>query len=58
MDCGFVHLSTSVPPGRADGRSSAHRGRSGICGNSYWRTLDPNAAALLVEFGAEDSNSP
>jgi D-lactate dehydrogenase len=21
---------------------------------SYWRTLDPNAAALLVEFGAED----
>src|ERR1700734_1720221 len=24
---------------------------------SYWRTLDPNAAALLVEIGAEDSNS-
>jgi D-lactate dehydrogenase len=24
---------------------------------SYWRTLDPNAAALLVEFGAEDAAS-
>jgi D-lactate dehydrogenase len=23
----------------------------------YWRTLDPKAAALLVEIGAEDSNS-
>src|ERR1700722_12399923 len=24
---------------------------------SYWRTLDPNAAALLVEVGAEDAES-
>src|ERR1700691_4073181 len=24
---------------------------------AYWKTLDPKAAALLVEFGAEDSNS-
>src|SRR5580698_10997642 len=24
---------------------------------SYWRTLDPKAAALLVEFGAEDAAS-
>src|SRR6202522_3811009 len=24
---------------------------------SYWRTLDPNAAALLVEVGAEDAKS-
>src|SRR5580698_9342349 len=24
---------------------------------AYWRTLNPNAAALLVEIGAEDSNS-
>ena len=24
---------------------------------SYWKTLDPKAAALLVEIGAEDSNS-
>jgi D-lactate dehydrogenase len=23
----------------------------------YWKTLDPNAAALLVEFGAEDADS-
>src|SRR5207245_10056295 len=24
---------------------------------SYWKSLDPKAAALLVEIGAEDSNS-
>jgi D-lactate dehydrogenase len=24
---------------------------------SYWKTLDPNAAALLVEFGAEDTQA-
>jgi hypothetical protein len=24
---------------------------------SYWRTLDPSAAALLVEIGADDSKS-